>query len=114
MKRLAFVLLVVLMSITGCKTLSTTKPPEEPIAVRVECRNEPVTCNTVLQLLRSPYARDLTKTVDADFVDIEVVFNNYSAATAEKFSQLEQQLKQIAGVLQVDIRRPVRAVRQPF
>lgn len=113
MKPIALAITLMLFSIS-CKTPGATPTADQRIYVQVQCRNENSLRSQILQLLRAPNARDLTTNSDGDFLDIEVVYVNITPREMDRIDRVEQQLKQLAGVVLVDIRKPVREVRQEF
>jgi hypothetical protein len=114
MKQIKTTLLLALVLLAGCGSLSTVPVTEKPVYVRVECRNESYVSNYVLQQLRAPNARDLTSTVDGAFLTIEVVFVNVTRPGFSKIEEIEKRLKEYPGVITVEVRDPIREVKQVF
>ena len=112
MKQFLSISMIAFVIISGCGTASNLSAIELRVSIKVECRNEINVRNQVVQLMRSPKAKDLTLTPDGDFMEIEVVFIASSDNDREKIDRMEEDLKRIPGVTYVVVRRSVREVRQ--
>jgi hypothetical protein len=112
MKQFVSIAMIAFAVTTGCGTASNLPAMEQRVSIKVECRNEMNVRSQVVQLLRSPKAKDLTLTPDGGFIEIEVVFVVSSNSDRQKIDQLEDELKRIPGVTFVEVRRPTREVRQ--
>jgi hypothetical protein len=110
---LTITLVFLLLAGTRCKTITplSENPHEEPTIIRVECTNDKVIHNTVVQLLRQKRVADWILRDLGATEEIEAKYASIHPGEAERIKEL---LTQIGGVITVEIKKdgmPVRNVR---
>jgi hypothetical protein len=84
----------------------------QDIKIRIEFRDDNTTRQRILQTLRPVRPVDVSTTGAGDIFETEAVFTKVSRVEFERIQRIEQQLKLIPGVLDVEVKRPSRPVMQ--
>jgi len=106
MKKLHHLLLLTLITfLAGCVTYSpgmykSTEPGEGTTLIKVEYRDEKTVGQEIIQILKSTRIADQDVHKNGSSVNIEA---RYRSLTAEQAEYMKQQLKQLTGVLDVEI-----------
>lgn len=108
-----YLLLLLIIAVAACKTpvFHEKVNVEDPDLVRVECRNEYTVKETVLQHLRLIKFSDITISNDGPSLQIEAA---YKDAPMWKLQDIEQRVREVAGVTRVEIRKGLLPVKNIF
>ena len=115
MKKIVAIIVITCVTAMSCSPSGRTKTSTGlPLLIRVECRDDEKTQQTVLQLLRTGVPREVIITPNAGFVDIQATFVNVTTADYDTYERIKRQIRDTRGVLYVSINNATPPVKQAF
>ena len=112
MKKIVAVILTTCLLITACRpSHRTTASADNTIIMRVQCSNDGNTQRSVIYILKTGEARDIIITPNPGFVEIQATFVHVSKDYYDKFLQLRRQIRELPGVLNVQIKGESRRLK---
>ena len=101
MKKVFFPLCLMLM-LASCTTVAPLESMEASYLIKVECKPDVSSRNTVLFLLRQARARDIKETKDMSSLSIEAAYYK-SDNELGRLQQIEDDLKRSGSVIDVQL-----------
>ena len=103
MNKLAMIILVVLMTGTSCETFRPiNKSMDDSLLMTVDCMNETGLRQSIVMLMRSNWARDVTATPNGKMMTIKAVFLKRELILG-KLNQLTADIENLGGVIELTV-----------